>query len=200
MKNETGYNAPMRVISGTLGGRLIRGPEGLGTRPITDRVKTNLFNILAPRMEDAVVADCFCGTGSLGIETLSRGGRFAAFAEIEGSALRMLQANLDELQLADRSQIVRQDVLRKGIPEPPAGSLFSLVFLDPPYRLTMTSAVRLWQKLEEALTAGRLADDVRIVWRHESGVELAVPAELAGRLAICDVRKYGSQVLVFISR
>jgi 16S rRNA (guanine(966)-N(2))-methyltransferase RsmD len=190
----------MRVISGALGGRLIRGPEGLGTRPITDRVKTNLFNILSPLMEDAVVADCFCGTGSLGIEALSRGGRFAAFAEIEGSALRLLQANLDDLQLADRSLIVRQDVLRKGVPDPPAGSRFSLVFLDPPYRLTITSAERLWQKLDEALVAERLADDVRIVWRHERGVTLAVPAELAGRLAIRDVREYGSQTLVFIAR
>jgi 16S rRNA G966 N2-methylase RsmD len=207
----------MRVISGTLGGRLIRGPEGLGTRPITDRVKTNLFNILAPWMDDAVVADCFCGTGSLGIEALSRGARFAAFAEIDGSALRLLQENLDDLQLTDRSQIVRQDVLRKGVPEPPDlwhghpghdsragspchGSAFSLIFLDPPYRLTITSAERLWQKLGEALTAGLLAEDVRIVWRHEKGVTLAVPAELAGRLAIRDVREYGSQTLVFITR
>ncbi len=110
------YNAAMRVIAGTHRGRLLKGPRGRDTRPITDRVKENLFNILAGRVDEAVVADCFCGTGSLGIEALSRGAASVAFAEIDGSALRLLRENLEALGLTDRSRVCRHDVLRKGLP------------------------------------------------------------------------------------
>jgi 16S rRNA G966 N2-methylase RsmD len=220
----------MRVISGEFGGRLIRGPRGDATRPITDRVKTNLFNILALRIEGAVVADCFCGTGSLGIEALSRGAALAVFAEIDASALHLLRENIDELGLGERARIVRHDVLRRGLPcnaecgmrnaeststrgEPESQgkpfipnsefripNCYSLVFLDPPYRITETAGERLWLKLDEAASGGLLSPDAVVVWRHDSRIELAVPGEFASRLRIADVRSYGSQTLTFIGR
>ncbi|MDD4891522.1 MAG: 16S rRNA (guanine(966)-N(2))-methyltransferase RsmD [Phycisphaerae bacterium] len=188
----------MRVIAGTHRGRLLRGPQTAATRPITDRVKVNLFNILAPRIADAVVADCFCGTGSQGIECLSRGATHATFVEVEGTALRLLRENLEELHLIDQSQIVRADLLRRGIPAPPPAGRFSIVFLDPPYRLTETAADKLWFKLNEAKAAGSFADDVVVAWRHDSHLSLAVPPDCAAAWRIADQRVYGSQTLSFI--
>lgn len=194
----------MRVISGQFGGRLIRGPKGDATRPITDRVKTNLFNILAPRLEGAVVADCFCGTGSLGIEALSRGAALAVFAEIDSSALRLLRENIDELGLGGRGMVIRHDVLRRGLPalpghRPPTPDCYSIVFLDPPYRITETAGERLWLKLDEAAAGGLLSAGAVVVWRHDSRIKLELPGEAARRLRISDERTYGSQTLTFIS-
>lgn len=188
----------MRVIAGTHRGRILRSPQSDATRPITDRVKVNLFNILAPRIPDAIVADCFCGTGSQGIECLSRGAAFATFVEIEGSALRLLRENLDEFALSDRSAIVRQDLLRRGLPAAPPAGPFSLVFLDPPYRLTETAAEKLWQKLDAARLAGSLTADVYVTWRHDSNLTLAIPPELSAAWQLADQRIYGSQTLSFI--
>ncbi len=215
----------MRIIAGTHRGRLLLGPRGSDTRPITDRVKVNLFNILGDRVEDAVVADCFCGTGSLGIECLSRGAAHVVFAEIAGPALRLLKENLATLGLAAQATVLRHDVLRKGLPTAPqragrsagpdtgaadgparpAGlalpgpsAPFSLAFLDPPYEVTRTQAGRLWLKLDEGLSGGLLAPGTVVVWRHEAGVELEPPAGAAGRLRVADRRRYGSQVLTFL--
>jgi 16S rRNA (guanine966-N2)-methyltransferase len=95
----------MRIIAGLFRGRKLVGPEGLGTRPITDRVKQSLFDILTPLLADSIVYDCFAGTGSMGLESLSRGCSFATFFESGASAVSRLGRNISTIGVQDRSRI-----------------------------------------------------------------------------------------------
>src|SRR6476661_2428488 len=100
----------MRIISGEFRGRTIHPPATDATRPITDRVKQSLFDILSPDIEGAVVYDCFAGTGSMGLECLSRGAVKAVFFEQDRSALALLRRNIETLGVAKRSQVVPGDL------------------------------------------------------------------------------------------
>src|SRR3954465_11870306 len=99
----------MRIIAGEFRGRRLLPPEGLTTRPITDRVKQSLFDILTPLLPDARVYDCFAGTGSMGLECLSRGAAEAVFFEADRSAVARLRKNIAALGVEGRSQIVPSD-------------------------------------------------------------------------------------------
>src|SRR5919202_1586835 len=101
----------MRVISGSAKGRKLVSP-GSATRPITDRVKENLFNILGASVVDANVLDLFAGAGSVGIEALSRGARHATFVELDREALETIRQNLQLTRLAERAEVVRADAFK----------------------------------------------------------------------------------------
>lgn len=121
----------MRVIAGTARRLLLKTPEGLDTRPTTDRIKETLFNILMPALPDAVFVDLFSGSGGIGIEALSRGARKAYFVENNQKAIACIMENLEHTHLTDKSIVLRQDVfcaLHGGIKE-----TADIVFLDPPY-------------------------------------------------------------------
>jgi 16S rRNA (guanine966-N2)-methyltransferase len=110
----------MRIIAGEFRGRKLLSPEGDVTRPITDRVKQSLFDILAPRLEGAVVWDLFAGTGSLGLESLSRGARQAVFFETHRGAVARLRRNIAQLALPrDRAVVRPTDVFGWFRAEPP---------------------------------------------------------------------------------
>src|SRR5215207_475800 len=136
----------MRVIAGEFRGRKLLPPEGDVTRPITDRVKQSLFDILTPLLPDAVVYDCFAGTGSMGLESLSRGARHATFFERDRSAVSRLRKNVALLEVADRSRVVDRDVFRWFADDrnavPPAERA-EVIFLDPPYRFVRERALDL---------------------------------------------------------
>src|SRR3954451_21285520 len=102
----------MRIIAGEFRGRKLLAPESDTTRPITDRVKQSLFDILTPMIPDAVVYDCFAGTGSMGLESLSRGAARAIFFERDRSALQRLKRNIEALGVVDRSGVVSEDIFR----------------------------------------------------------------------------------------
>jgi len=119
----------MRVIAGELGGRRLVAPRGRGTRPTSDRVREAIFAALG----DVVglrVLDLYAGTGSLGIEALSRGAREAVFVERSPAALRALRTNLHELELSARARVVACEVGRVASRLEGA---FDLVVVDPPY-------------------------------------------------------------------
>ncbi len=121
----------MRVIAGTARRLLLKTPEGLDTRPTTDRRKETLFNILMPALPDAVFVDLFSGSGGIGIEALSRGARKAYFVENNQKAIACITQNLEHTHLTDKSVVLRQDVfsaLRGGIKD-----TADIIFLDPPY-------------------------------------------------------------------
>lgn len=128
----------MRITGGTLRGRALAAPEGLTTRPTTDRVREALFNVLAHHdwgesgdpLADAIVLDAFAGTGALGLEAVSRGASFACFFEKDRPALRVLRENIDRLKLGERTAILPADATKPPRAQRPC----SLVFLDPPYR------------------------------------------------------------------
>lgn len=121
----------MRVIAGTARSLRLKTPEGMDTRPTTDRIKETLFNMLQPYLGDALFVDLFSGSGGIGIEALSRGARHAYFIENERRALSCIQENLQFTHLAEQATVLKTDALSALyiIHEKEA----DIVFMDPPY-------------------------------------------------------------------
>ncbi len=117
----------MRIIAGSLRGRQIAAPPGLRTRPMLDRVRQAVFNIVGAAYGDpgsippVSVLDVFAGSGALGIEALSRGAAFCCFVEEDRTAARTLQSNLKTLGLQGQTQVVQASALTLKAPRPPSG-------------------------------------------------------------------------------
>src|SRR6201995_3968896 len=128
----------MRIIAGQFRSRVILGPEDdQTTRPITDRVKQSLFDIITPLIDGASVYDIFAGTGSMGLECLSRGAEHATFFEADRGALANLKKNIATLKLDGQSQVVPGDLFKWFADKSQIANLKSqihIAFLDPPYR------------------------------------------------------------------
>ena len=120
----------MRVITGKARGVQLKTPDGLTTRPTTDRVKEALFSIIQFEIPTARVLDLFGGTGQLGIEALSRGAKSAVFVDAGDPACRLIKENLRRTKLEKDAKVIRSDYLDylKRCREK-----FDIVFLDPPY-------------------------------------------------------------------
>jgi len=183
----------MRVIAGEFRGRILLAPEGAETtRPITDRVKQSVFDILSPLIENAVVYDCFAGTGSMGLECLSRGASRVVFFERDRSAGQRLQKNIATLGVAAKSTVIAGDLFHWFASEP-ATQQADLLFLDPPYRFLKEQADDL-RKLAGNLAARHLAENATVVFRHDAGDTLPLPP-----LRVYDVREYGSMTVEFLT-
>ena len=121
----------MRVIAGTARSLPLKCPEGMDTRPTTDRIKETLFNMLQPYTQGSVFVDCFSGSGGIGIEALSRGAKKAYFIENASPALKCIQENLIFTRFADKAMVLKQDALSA------LNSIFEkeidVFFMDPPY-------------------------------------------------------------------
>jgi 16S rRNA (guanine966-N2)-methyltransferase len=123
----------MRVIAGIYRSRLLSAPRGVETRPTSDRLRETLFNVLAPVVRGASVADLYAGSGALGIEALSRGAARVTFVENAPPAIAALRANLDALGIHAEAALDARAVgtaLQRLARRPPH---WNLVFLDPPY-------------------------------------------------------------------
>lgn len=121
----------MRIIGGESKGMKLLGPKDMKTRPMTDRVKESLFNILSYELEDAFVLDLFAGSGSMGIEALSRGAKFCTFVECYNKAFKILQLNIEKTNYKGKSQVIKHDSfqIQKILQE----NIFDIFFIDPPY-------------------------------------------------------------------
>ncbi len=121
----------MRVIAGTARSLRLKTPEGMDTRPTTDRIKETLFNMLQPDLGGALFVDLFSGSGGIGIEALSRGAQHAYFVENDRKELACIMENLRFTRLADQATVLKTDVLSAlyGIHEKEA----DIIFMDPPY-------------------------------------------------------------------
>jgi 16S rRNA (guanine(966)-N(2))-methyltransferase RsmD len=184
----------MRIIAGALRGRKLLPPHSDATRPITDRAKQSLFDVLSPRLQDAMVYDCFAGTGSLGLESLSRGARFCTFFEADRSAVVPLNQNIVALGMQQRSRVVPGDLFRwfalsTTRPETTAASGADVVFLDPPYRFLREHSDEILQ-LSLHLSHGHLRPDSVVIFRHDGRDRLELP-----RLARYDSREYGDMTI-----
>ena len=120
----------MRVITGKARGVALKTPDGMATRPTSDRVKEALFSVIQFDIPGSRVLDLFGGTGQLGIEALSRGAKSAVFVDAAESACKLIQENLKKTKLAEDAKVVRSDYmeyLRR------CKEAFDIIFLDPPY-------------------------------------------------------------------
>lgn len=178
----------MRIVGGTLAGRTLNAPDGMTTRPTTDRVRESLFNILIHRdwdgweLDGATALDAFAGSGALAFEALSRGASRATFFDTSRAALDCITANAKALGLADRVTIRQADALKP----PKAPAPCTLIFLDPPYRKQMIPPA-----LVALREAGWIAQGALIVAETAKSETLALPEGFTGR----DSRTYGDSTL-----
>jgi 16S rRNA (guanine(966)-N(2))-methyltransferase RsmD len=177
----------MRVIAGRAKGIPLEVVPGGGTRPISDRVKEAVFNILGDSVVDSHVLDLFAGTGSVGIEALSRGASRAVLVEKQPKAIATIRTNLARTGLQAGARIIQADVFKflDGAPEP-----FDLIYVAPP------QYQGLWSKTLLALEANP-------GWLRPDGLAIVqiFPKELAPlaltNLQLTEQRKYGSTLLCF---
>lgn len=179
----------MRVIAGTERGRKLFAPPGVTTRPTSDRVKEALFSILASQIDftDIRVLDICAGTGSLGIEALSRGAGSCSFIECNLSVKAILEKNLLVTGGQDRSEIVSMDAVKALKVFTGRGQHFDLAFFDPPYD------AELYQQVIEALDADTLLTPGSILVA-ECSVRNPL-SESYGKLKRFDRRVYGETAL-----
>lgn len=191
----------LRVIAGEYGGRRLRAPRGLSTRPTADRVREALFNILPPPAAGSVALDLYAGSGALGIEALSRGAAAAIFVDHDPVACRTLRDNLAALALLPRAVILQQRVERalprllQRLPDQAAAAPpFAYVFVDAPYKDVASALPGLLRYFSEH-AAALLAPNGILVAEHDRRDELrGFP-----RLPRFDVRRYGDTALSFFS-
>ncbi|MEM8923998.1 MAG: 16S rRNA (guanine(966)-N(2))-methyltransferase RsmD [Actinomycetota bacterium] len=152
----------MRVIGGSARGRRIEAPPGRGTRPITDRAKEAIFNMLGSLgalHDEARVLDLFAGSGSFGIESLSRGAAHATFVEMDRAAARTLERNLDHLGFADRAEVLVRPAA-SALTALTGGPPFDVAFCDPPYALDPWAD--LLDRLPAPLVVGHAEHDIEL--------------------------------------
>jgi 16S rRNA (guanine966-N2)-methyltransferase len=181
----------MRIIAGEFRGRKLLPPDTAATRPITDRAKQSLFDILAPRIDGSLVYDCFAGTGSMGLESLSRGSRFATFFESDRSALKRLHENLHTLNLENRAKVIPGDILKWAALAPLPTEPIDLIFLDPPYLMTAQNPGSI-SSLTTQLAA-HLAPTGILIFRHDAANDVALPT-----LRRYDKRDFGDMRIEFL--
>lgn len=122
----------MRVISGTARGLKLIAPEGLGIRPTADRIKEALFNIISPYIRGANFLDIFSGTGSIGIEAISRGA-FSVFIDSAEESFNIIQKNVKLAKFSEKSKIYNMDFKKAIKLLAKEGKYFDIIFIDPPY-------------------------------------------------------------------
>jgi 16S rRNA (guanine966-N2)-methyltransferase len=177
----------MRVIGGSAKGIQLQAVPGQTTRPISDRVKESLFNILGDWIVDAWVLDLFAGTGSVGIEALSRGATQATFVEKHTRAMSVIRENLRRTGFSSSAHLVQADVFRflEETAEP-----FDLIYVAPPQYQGLWSETLFSLETNHGWLAREGLVVVQIFPKEWQPLELLT-------LALADQRKYGSTLLCF---
>ncbi len=179
----------MRVIAGKYKRRKLSCPTGKTIRPVPDRLKESLFNILTPWIEGAKVLDLCSGTGAMGIEALSRGATWATFVDSWEIAIKTLRQNLQACGVESGYDIKTQDIqiaLRRFAQ---SGETFDLIFFDPPY------ASELYQPVMETLGTGEILNGEGSVMVMHHAKNLL--AESYGTLQRWRVLRQGENLLSF---
>ncbi len=186
----------MRIIAGQAKGTTIKSPPGRATRPMDGRTRGALFNILTSRLPGARVLDLYAGSGSLGLEALSRGAESCVFVERSRAAARLISENLERSRLAGGEVLAVPCALALTGLEARAAT-FSIAFFDPPFPKAREAGSRSALTRELAGVAGMLEPGGVVVWRLER--RNYHEEELPGGLEQIDRREYGRSLLVFAS-
>jgi 16S rRNA (guanine(966)-N(2))-methyltransferase RsmD len=180
----------MKIIAGTLKGRKVLVPTGKRVRPTGAKVKEALFSIIADDVPGARVLDVFSGSGSVGIEALSRGAASCTFVERDKNVIDVLAKNLSQFGLEERGKILPLEAKRAMKLLEKQNERFDIIFLDPPYSYFLKT-----KRIIESLSyGGILAPEGLLVWEH--AVETTTQ-EVIGSLVREREKKYGDTALSF---
>ncbi len=168
----------VRIIAGIAKGRRLVGPRGSATRPPMDRMREAVFSALGARIDAAIVLDLYAGTGSFGLEALSRGAGSVTFVERDGAALAALRTNVDAVGLGGRIVASDVEVALTGQAGP-----YDIVFVDPPYSLSSIDLEPVLAAVSVRLTGGATV----LIHRRRDEVEV----QTEGTLALTRRRRYG---------
>lgn len=156
----------MRIIAGKYKNRIILAPKSSSTRPMTDKTKEAVFNVIGPYFGEIVVLDLFAGSGALGFEALSRGAKQVYAVELNNVAGKIINANVSNLSAT--GLILWKMDYQKALARL-AGTVFDLIFIDPPYRLKVIP------KILVLLLAGKMVKKESIVVAHYVKEDLTIP-------------------------
>jgi 16S rRNA (guanine(966)-N(2))-methyltransferase RsmD len=151
----------IRIISGIYKGRRLKLVSSASVRPMQDKVKGALFNILGDRLRGSVCLDGFAGTGSIGLEALSRGAERCVFVDEFYPSIKVIKANVAKCEAEEKSVVLHREFNRAVIDLAKQGVRFDIIFLDPPYRLLEER-----NPLKVIRKRGLLKPDGLIVLRH----------------------------------
>jgi 16S rRNA (guanine966-N2)-methyltransferase len=185
----------MRIIAGKWGGRRLSWPAGSNTRPVPDRVREAVFSMLGSiydtpgALPPVCVADVFAGSGSMGLEALSRGAASCTFYERDKEAVAVLQRNFARLEAGSEATIVTRDAWSASI-SPVGGQGFDLVFLDPPYRDSQDTSPRGLVLRYLNRLAARCEKEPIVVLHHPAACSFSAPPD--GRWKVSDIRSFGN--------
>lgn len=208
----------MRVVTGEAKGKKLKSPKTIGTRPIMDRVKTALFDILSDEVADARFLDLFAGTGGVGIEALSRGAQRATFIEMNPKIVKLVRENLQITGLTERAEALQGDSFkfllahqsqpqqpttspghekRAYFPSAPAGQqrVYEIIYVAPPQYEEM--AARALGLLESSTL---WTNDTLIIVQIHPKERPGVAAVASQNFVLTDERRYGSTLLMFYRR
>ncbi len=188
----------MRIIAGTARGRRIFSvSKNLPVKPISDRIKQSLFDILRPRITGAIMLDLFAGTGNVSLEALSRGAQRTVMLDKEPACIKNIHRNLEHLGFADRAKVLRGDALKPldWLLPYSDNEGYDIIFMGPPYRDINNKMLSFSQPALAHVAAARLlAPKGIIVLQNHKSEEFAVP----DGLEIYRVEKYGDTLVHFL--
>lgn len=179
----------LRVISGKAGGLRLKSIEGLATRPTADRIKESLFNIINPIIGDAQVLDLFAGTGALGIESLSRGAKFATFVDSNHQSISVIKYNLEHTKLMQAAEVYMNDYQSAVKKLSELGRRYDIVFIDPPYGKGLE-----YKAVEMLINFDILVNNSIIIIENEQ--KDVLPDKLYAAVKV-DMREYGRTAISF---
>ena len=190
----------MRIITGKKARYKLIPPKDRTTRPIPDMVKEALFSIIGKDIEDKTVADLFSGTGSIGLEAISRGAAHAVFVDMDREAIIRLKQNIDKLDFKNESTVVSADIFKFGLPNDRFSgghSNYDIVFCDPPFPLAREVDER--SKLGKLMTkmCKQIEPEKIVIVRNEKKFPML---ETYADLKLYDRRTYGIMDLNFYKK
>ena len=182
----------MRVIAGTARSLKLETPEGLDTRPTTDRIKETLFNMIQFDIQGACFLVLFSGSGGIGIEALSRGAKEAVFVDNSKAACDCIAANLKHTKLEQAARVYRQDVF-VAMTSMEYQKKFRMVFMDPPYHKELEQRV-----LEYFTTSSLVDENTTIIFEAALDTDLDFLEKLP--YDIIKIKQYKTNMHVFVKR
>jgi 16S rRNA (guanine(966)-N(2))-methyltransferase RsmD len=172
----------MRIIAGAYKGRNLKSPPSLDVRPTSDRLRETLFNVLAPRIEDARFLDLCAGSGAVGIEALSRGASYATFVDRSRRSCTLIESNLKLCRVPEEQWEIYCSEVNEFLKQ--TDSRWDIIYFDPPYK---TDHIRTLQLIE-------LSNEGLLIVEHHHKTEFS---ETIGRLQRTRILKQGDSALSF---